>query len=1092
MLSFFAVFALGLTGCSDDPDVKLETPVIKASNPADIAAVAGKVTVPYTVDYAVDGCSLDVTWDATWLHDLSVSADKFTLQADANPGAAREAKLTLTYPEATSVELTVRQMSASESISISPKTLSFSYKGGEETVTVTSSKSWTLEGSADWVEVDKTEGESGESVVKFTVSTTNETDAAKEVTFNFVSGSEKAPLKIQQNQEGKLIIDEDSKTISVSNTEQNVTVKLQTNIEPVTATIAEGVDWIEAVDTRAMIDKEFSFKVLANTGGPREATITFTNSDDSEQIVIKQAGKELAYPAVIADKALKTYIMTNFDADRDGEISKEEAEAVKTIELKDSEIASIDGLEYFPNLESVNFYGSRLLSADFSICPALKSLDVGNSVGLSTLVLPATLEHLNITSCSKLKKLDLSVCPELNELSTGYTGFVVAPKLSGNPKLEEVSFPSAKFATVDVSNNPELKKIYIGGDTFNKLDVTKNPKLESLDVSGIISELDVTQNPLLTSLNFANTKIASIDVSKCPLLRSISFGGTPIVEIDLSKNLMLTSADAYNANQLKKVYLTEGQTIESSMGISDFIVYLPYEASEDAVANAQDETYKAYLLDNFDTDKDGKLSPKEVAAITEINIKGKGIKSLDGVEYFQFTNLTKLDCSDNELTELPVAGFFTNLEEIDFSNNQLTGRIELNKCKKLRILKGSGNMLEEVAFENSVLESVDLSNNQLTRFQCSYNTSTLKSVNVANNLLSESSGFSCSDNAVLTDWNVSNNNLKYVYLHSTPMLENYNVSGNPLVELTLFGAGYGTALKTLDASNTALSSLDISGNMSLQSLNVMGCATLTKIFAGTLDVEAINIEKESYTIIETSTIVDAIKDNAFREFLIETYGSNGGITQEEADRVTDLELNADNAAEVKSLAGIEYFRNLKTLKVSGLESLDDTNLAVGNINLTSVDISLVKGLTAIDCNGLQSLTTFSLVVTGAAGTEVGPKRVELDKCQKIESVTVKDCRAIVAVTVTGCTELTSLNLSGSYLEKWESEPNSGKWIYPSINIYTNTKLTDPANFIPAANLVDIWATSAQIEAFQKYFETNYKWTGTWHSNDEMPSASVVR
>jgi len=151
-----------------------------------------------------------------------------------------------------------------------------------------------------------------------------------------------------------------------------------------------------------------------------------------------------------------------------------------------------------------------------------------------------------------------------------------------------------------------------------------------------------------------------------------------------------------------------------------------------------------------------------------------------------------------------------------------------------------------------------------------------------------------------------------------------------------------------------------------------------------------------------------------------------------------------------------------------------------------------KGLTAIDCNGLQSLTTFSLVVTGAAGTEVGPKRVELDKCPKIESVTVKDCRAIVAVTVTGCTELTSLNLSGSYLEKWESEPNSGKWIYPSINIYTNTKLTDPANFIPAANLVDIWATSAQIEAFQKYFETNYKWTGTWHSNDEMPSASVVR
>lgn len=1091
LLSFFTIFALGLTGCSDDPDVEPATPVIKASNPSDIAAGGGKVKLNFEVENPVDGQSITATSDASWLHDFTSTATQIVCEADANTGEARTAKVTLSYPEAKDVVLEVRQMSASESISISPKTLSFSYKGGEETVTVTSAKAWTLEGSADWITVDKTEGEGGEETVTFTVSTINETEEAKTVTFNFVSGGEKAPLEITQNQEGKLIIDEESKTLSVSNTEQNVTVKLQTNIEPVTATIEEGVDWIEAVDTRAMIDKEFSFKVLANTKGPREATITFKNADASEQIVIKQAGKELTYPAVIADKFLKTYIMTNFDKNKDGEISKEEAEAVTAIEMRDTEIASIDGLEYFPNLESVDFAKHRLMKVDFSQCPSLKKLNVSQGAGLSSLVLPATLEELSIMQCPILKKINLSVAPNLKNLYASSTGFAVAPDLSKNTKLETVGFSRAEFTTIDVSKNTELKSLSVGSDMFNSLDVTNNTKLTDLSVTGKITTLDLTKNTQLESLSIENTKIAEIDVTNCPYLRSINFNSTPIEVIDLSRNLLLTSASAYMASSLKTVWLSKGQTIESTSNINDFIKYKDYVAGPDAIANIEDDVYKTYLL-TFDKNGDGKLDKTEVEAITEINIKGLGVKSLKGVEYVNFTNVRKLDCSDNELTELPVAGFFTNLEEIDFSNNQLTGRIELNKCKKLRILKGSDNMLEEVAFENSVLESVDLSNNQLTRFQCSYNTSTLKSVNVANNLLSESSGFSCSDNAVLTDWNVSNNNLKYVYLHSTPMLENYNVSGNPLVELTLFGAGYGTALKTLDASNTALSSLDISGNMSLQSLNVMGCATLTKIFAGILDVEAINIEKESYTTIETSTIVDAIKDNAFREFLIETYGSNGGITQEEADRVTDLELNADNAAEVKSLAGIEYFRNLKTLKVSGLESLDDTNLAVGNINLTSVDISLVKGLTAIDCNGLQSLTTFSLVVTGAAGTEVGPKRVELDKCPKIESVTVKDCRAIVAVTVTGCTELTSLNLSGSYLEKWESEPNSGKWIYPSINIYTNTKLTDPANFIPAANLVDIWATSAQIEAFRKYFETNYKWTGTWHSNDETPSASVVR
>ena len=1076
MLSFFAVFALGLTGCSDDPDVKLETPVIKASNPADIAAVAGKVTVPYTVDYAVDGCSLDVTWDATWLHDLSVSADKFTLQADANPGAAREAKLTLTYPEATSVELTVRQMSASESISISPKTLSFSYKGGEETVTVTSSKSWTLEGSADWVEADKTEGESGESVVKFTVSTTNETDAAKEVTFNFVSGSEKAPLKIQQNQEGKLIIDEDSKTISVSNTEQNVTVKLQTNIEPVTATIEEGVDWIEAVDTRAMIDKEFSFKVLANTeGGPRDATIIFKNADASEHIVIKQAGKELTYPAVIPDKVLKTYIMTNFDTNKDGEISKEEAEAVKTIELKDSEIASIDGLEYFPNLESVNFYGSRLLSADFSICPALKSLDVGNSVGLSTLVLPATLEHLNITSCSKLKKLDLSVCPELNELSAGYTGFVVAPKLSGNPKLEEVSFPSAKFATVDVSNNPELKKIYIGGDTFNKLDVTKNPKLESLDVSGIISELDVTQNPLLTSLNFANTKIASIDVSKCPLLRSISFGGTPIVEIDLSKNLMLTSADAYNANQLKKVYLTEGQTIESSMGISDFIVYLPYEASEDAVANAQDETYKAYLLDNFDTDKDGKLSPKEVAAITEINIKGKGIKSLDGVEYFQFTNLTKLDCSDNELTNLDIITFFTGLEELDCSNNKLAGGLSFTKNKNLRIFKGDNNELTSLSNFGDKIETVTVSNNRLTRCDIGYSGALLK-LDVSNNMLSD---INVHYDQALKDLNISNNGITGVTIWTLVSLENFDCSNNPLKEIATAGSGYGSKLLSLNVSNTNLTKLDVSGNTSLQSLNVKGCATLPEVFIGTLDPSKMTIEKDDNTKIVEVDITAAMTDENFRKYVVDSFGSDGKINRDQAAAITKLTVNNITAPGVKSLAGINYFPNLTELTVSGLESLDDTDLS-SNLKLTSVSITLEKGMTKIITTNLAALTTFSLEITGSAAEKtVGPTHIDMTGCVGLTSLTAKNCRELVALEIKDCAELEYLNLSDSFVKSWFDEEGSEHTI--SIAIYNCPKLIDPEKFIPAANLSTIWATKAQMEAFKSYFSENYDWGGGWQT-----------
>ena len=86
MLSFFAVFALGLTGCSDDPDVAPATPVIKASNPADIAAGGGAVKLNYEVENPVDGESITATSDVSWLHDFTATETQIVCEADANTG----------------------------------------------------------------------------------------------------------------------------------------------------------------------------------------------------------------------------------------------------------------------------------------------------------------------------------------------------------------------------------------------------------------------------------------------------------------------------------------------------------------------------------------------------------------------------------------------------------------------------------------------------------------------------------------------------------------------------------------------------------------------------------------------------------------------------------------------------------------------------------------------------------------------------------------------------------------------------------------------------------------------------------------------
>ena len=61
-----------------------------------------------------------------------------------------------------------------------------------------------------------------------------------------------------------------------------------------------------------------------------------------------------------------------------------------------------------------------------------------------------------------------------------------------------------------------------------------------------------------------------------------------------------------------------------------------------------DANFKAYLLENFDKNKDGNISVKEAKAVKEINCSGRNIESIVGLG--NFVNLKSLDCSNNKLS----------------------------------------------------------------------------------------------------------------------------------------------------------------------------------------------------------------------------------------------------------------------------------------------------------------------------------------------------------------------------------------------------------------------------------------------------------
>lgn len=80
----------------------------------------------------------------------------------------------------------------------------------------------------------------------------------------------------------------------------------------------------------------------------------------------------------------------------------------------------------------------------------------------------------------------------------------------------------------------------------------------------------------------------------------------------------------------------------------------------------EDEVFRAFCLANYDANHDGFIVEEEVAGVTTMDVSGKGIKSLAGLAYF--TNLTTLDCHDNDLDYLDVSKNI-NLKNLDCRNN---------------------------------------------------------------------------------------------------------------------------------------------------------------------------------------------------------------------------------------------------------------------------------------------------------------------------------------------------------------------------------------------------------------------------------------
>lgn len=146
------------------------------------------------------------------------------------------------------------------------------------------------------------------------------------------------------------------------------------------------------------------------------------------------------------------------------------------------------------------------------------------------------------------------------------------------------------------------------------------------------------------------------------------------------------------------------------------------EAAEGSIAlesiNFPDEKFRSYVADVADADGDGMLSAEERAAVSEMDVSGRGIETLSGIEYFG--SLSYLDCGNNNLSELDVSEN-GRLGTLICSNNELTA-LSLTQNRALTNLDCSHNLIEELDFSgNPLIAVLNCSDNRLAMLDLSNN-----------------------------------------------------------------------------------------------------------------------------------------------------------------------------------------------------------------------------------------------------------------------------------------------------------------------------------------------------------------------------------
>lgn len=179
------------------------------------------------------------------------------------------------------------------------------------------------------------------------------------------------------------------------------------------------------------------------------------------------------------------------DANNDGEVQQSEALAVSYLQIANSSISDLTGIEYFTNLHNLNFGYNPISTVTLSTLMQLEVLSSHNSQ-LTNLNL-AGLTNLKILYCinNQINTLDFTGLTSLKKVYCGYNN-LSSLDFSGNPELDDLGCEhNPNLSSIKIKNN---KMQLYGNQTLYNESWGGNPNLnyicaDSFEIAGLQSFL---------------------------------------------------------------------------------------------------------------------------------------------------------------------------------------------------------------------------------------------------------------------------------------------------------------------------------------------------------------------------------------------------------------------------------------------------------------------------------------------------------------------------------------------------------------------------------------------------------------------------